>query len=103
MSGSDGSGHGAPPQFRNIHRFYWQSTGTIEDCVDFFGANTFKLHRLPDDIGELRFPVGRRGEVPFAGKQASCLFARTGFSQDGGGHHIGVEHQPYGRPSSIAL
>jgi hypothetical protein len=76
-----------------------KSTGTIKDRVDFLGGDTFKLHRLPGDIGELCFPMGRRGEVPFAGKQASCLLACTGFSQHGGGHDIGVKNQPYARPS----
>jgi hypothetical protein len=90
------------PQLRNVYRLYRQSTGETDNSVYLFGGETAKPHRLPYDIAELRFPVRRGGQLPLAGKETSCFFARPRLSQDGRSHHIRVHHQPYARPCSIA-
>jgi hypothetical protein len=46
--------------------------------------------------------MGWGRQIPFAGQQASRFFACLGFSEDGRGHYISIDYQPYGRPSSIA-
>jgi hypothetical protein len=103
MTRRNRSGYGTSPQFPDVHRLDRQGAGAIDDRVDFFGADTSNLYRLPDHIGELGFPVRRSGEVPFAPEQASCFFAASGFPEYSCRDYIGVDNQPYTRPSSIAL
>ena len=93
----------APPKFRNVHGLDRKGARATDDRVDFFGRDLLKLHRLPNDVGELRFPVRWRGEIPSAGKQATCFFFGGGFNEQRRRHNVGVHNKSYARPSSIAL